>query len=164
MKYAIMTGNIVSNIAVADAPLDANWQPVMNAQIGWEWNGANYNRVPPPIDEGKTAKYAEIWEVAARRISEVLDNESASMNTVEGKTKRLSDKSNKRLIKKSNGQNLTPAEEADEQWYDAYLDWADSTNDTADQGEDAVEAMTLNEDVDAYSAEIDPVWPTFVAP
>ena len=159
-----MTGNIVSNIAVADAPLDVNWQPAMNAQIGWEWNGTNYSRVIPPIDEGKAKKYTEIWEVAARRISEVLDSESTSMNTAEGKSKRLSDKSNKRLTKKSKGQTLTPAEEADEQWYDAYLDWADSTNDAADQGEDAVEAMTLPEDVDAYSAETDPAWPAFVAP
>ena len=164
MRYAILDGNVVVNIAIADTPLDANWQIAGNAKIGWVWDGVNYNRVLPLIDEGKAKKYAEIWDVAASRISEVLDNESPSMNTTAGKAKHLSDKTLKRLTKKSKGQNLTPKEEADEQWYDAYLDWADSTNDAADQGEDAVEAMTLPEDVDAYSAETDPVWPVFVAP
>ena len=164
MKYAIVVNGIVKNLAVADAPIDDTWIPAGNAQIGWQWDGVKFSRVIPPIDEGKAKKYAEIWEVAARRIREVLDNESTNMNTVEGKTRHLSDKSSKRLIKKSNGTPLTPKEESDELWYDAYLDWADATNDAADQGEDAVEAMTLPEDVDAYSAETDPVWPEFIAP
>ena len=116
------------------------------------------------LDAVKLPKYAEIWAYANALIKAVTDAESPDRNDSKSKADRLSSKSQKRLTKKSKGQVLTVKEEADEAWYDAYLDWADSTNDIADLAEDAVEAMTLVSDVSSYSVEITPAWPAFVAP
>ena len=116
------------------------------------------------LDAAKQPKYAEIWAYANSLIKAVTDAESPDRNDSEGKAERLSNKSQKRLTKKSKGQALTPQEEADEDWYDVFLDWADATNDIADLAEDAVEAMTLVGNINAYNAETTPAWPAFVAP
>ena len=70
MKYAIMTGNIVSNIAVANSPLEPNWRPAMNAQIGWEWNGTNYNKPILSIDGEKAVKLDELAALAQAKSAE----------------------------------------------------------------------------------------------
>ena len=116
------------------------------------------------LSAAKQPKYAEIWAYANSLIKAVSDAESPDHNNSESKAERLSNKSQKRLTKKSKGQSLTTKEEAAEDWYDAFLDWADSTNDIADLAEDAVEAMTLVGNVNAYNVETTPAWPAFVAP
>ena len=60
MKYAVITGNVVSNIVVADSPLDQNWKPAGSARIGWAWDGSIYT--PPMMGLGarKTEKLEEL--------------------------------------------------------------------------------------------------------
>ena len=48
MKYAIIENGIVANIAVANAPLAANWVDATGAQIGWTWDGETFS--PPQVD------------------------------------------------------------------------------------------------------------------
>ena len=48
MKYAIIENGIVSNIAVSNAPLAANWVDATGAQIGWTWDGETFS--PPQVD------------------------------------------------------------------------------------------------------------------
>ena len=67
MKYAIIKDGIVSNIAEADAPLDASWQPAMNAKIGWRWNGVNYNKVMLSVKMEKATKLKELEELSAAK-------------------------------------------------------------------------------------------------
>lgn len=51
MYYAILQGNMVANIAVADAPLADNWIEAQNANIGDVWNGEKFVTPSPTEDE-----------------------------------------------------------------------------------------------------------------
>jgi hypothetical protein len=49
MKYAIIEGGIVVNIALADAPLAENWiEATADAQIGGAYDGQFHPAPPPP--------------------------------------------------------------------------------------------------------------------
>jgi hypothetical protein len=49
MKYAIIEGGIVANIALADAPLAENWiEATADAQIGGAYDGQFHPAPPPP--------------------------------------------------------------------------------------------------------------------
>ena len=67
MKYTVMTGNVVSNIVVADSPLDPSWQAAGNAKIGWAWDGSIYT--PPMMGLGarKTEKLEELGSMAKEK-------------------------------------------------------------------------------------------------
>ena len=54
MKYAIIENGVVSNIAVADAPLADNWIASDSAQIGDEYNNGQF--LTPPPDTEAAAK------------------------------------------------------------------------------------------------------------
>ena len=112
--------------------------------------------------EAKDTKYAEIWAEYDKRVSEVEHGSYSSTNPQKGQG--LSKKSDKRLTKKSKGQSLTTQEEADEEWYDEYLDWADDNHDAADLACDAVELMTNQQAVSDYDVVNTPAWTTFIAP
>jgi hypothetical protein len=45
MRYAIVEGGTVANVAVADAPLAHNWIASSVAQIGWRFDGTSFD--PP---------------------------------------------------------------------------------------------------------------------
>lgn len=53
MKYAIIENGTVSNIALADAPINANWIEVTGlVDIGYTWDGAAFTAPPvvePPV-------------------------------------------------------------------------------------------------------------------
>ena len=44
-RYAIIESGIVTNIAVADEPMDASWiiNPPAHVKIGWHYDGSNYS-------------------------------------------------------------------------------------------------------------------------
>ena len=109
----------------------------------------------------KNNKYAEIWAYGNSLIGYETEHSDTTSNTVTGKSKKISDKSQKRLTKKSKGQSLTPDEEADEDWFDSFLDWEDSINDTSDSGCDTVESMSDKYLVDDFDPATDIIWPAF---
>lgn len=46
MRYAIVESNIVTNVAVADEPLAANWIKTDHAGPGWLYHNGQF--IPPP--------------------------------------------------------------------------------------------------------------------
>lgn len=64
MKYAIIEGGKVVNIAKADAPLADNWVPAQDARIGDIWDGESFTTpaVPP-------ATTSDVNDERARRLT-----------------------------------------------------------------------------------------------
>lgn len=106
--------------------------------------------------DAQAIKYSEIWERAEVRITNTAKGTSSDPRHRD----RIRDKSQARLMKKANGGSLTVEEQADEDWYDSYLDWADITRDEAQAACDAVEALNTPELVIAYDINAI-VWTTF---
>ena len=121
---------------------------------------------PTEMDNNLTVaqsnKYSEIWNEYERRIAETNDDAGTSKDPHSGVDK--ANKSQKRLTKKSKGGSLNAKEEADEEWYDEYLDWSDENHDAADSACDVVELLTAPSAVNAYDVVNDPSWTVFVAP
>lgn len=73
MKYAIIEDGIVVNIAVANAPLAANWVPAGSARIGDQWDGESF--VTPatadPVPEVVTPRQAKIALLQAGLLDDV---------------------------------------------------------------------------------------------
>ena len=59
MKYAILQGDVVINVAVADEPLDSNWIEAHDASIGDVWDGEKF-LTPGPTDEDVKEKWTEV--------------------------------------------------------------------------------------------------------
>jgi len=113
-----------------------------------------------PIGDTKEAKYAEIY---AHADSLIAEQEAAffTKGVSTGRNKdRLLKQQNKRNNKKIKGQNLNAKEQAEDDRYDSFMDWADIVYDVADTSEDAVEAMTNVEDVKNYDVD-NITWPTW---
>lgn len=49
MKYAIIEAGVVTNVVVADAPLEANWIETDQAGPGWLYQDGQFLPPPPPI-------------------------------------------------------------------------------------------------------------------
>ena len=62
MKYAIIENGIVVKIAVASAPLAANWVDGAGSQIGWTWDGETFSAPQVDIAALAQAKLAAINE------------------------------------------------------------------------------------------------------
>ena len=73
MKYAIIENGIVANIAVADAPLAANWVDGAGAQIGDEYVGGEFVRpvIIDPVPESVTRRQAKVALLQAGLLDEV---------------------------------------------------------------------------------------------
>jgi len=110
--------------------------------------------------EAKEAKYPQIWTVYQEMVDDVESSGITGNDPQKGR--KLNEKSNKRLTKKSNGQSLSTKEEEDEEWYDEFMDWSDSNHDAADSGCDVVEAMSDIDTVNAYDPINDPSWLPFI--
>jgi hypothetical protein len=74
MRYAILDGNVVSNVAVSNAALADNWLRSDDAQIGWLFDGEAFSPPPPPVktpeqirDEITTAVQARLDTFARTR-------------------------------------------------------------------------------------------------
>lgn len=48
MKYAIVEAGVVTNVVVADAPLEANWIETDQAGPGWLYQDGQFT-APPPV-------------------------------------------------------------------------------------------------------------------
>jgi hypothetical protein len=59
MRYAVLQGNVVANIAVADEPLAGNWIDAQNANIGDVWDGEKF-ATPTPTEEDVKEQWAAI--------------------------------------------------------------------------------------------------------
>ena len=114
------------------------------------------------LQQAKDNKYREIWEYYEDLVADTQEASDDSKQNNKGYN--LQKKSDKRLTKKSKGQPLTPAEAADEDAYDGFLDWSDDNHDLADNGEDAVELMTLPSTVAAFDVETDIAWTSYTWP
>lgn len=59
MKYAIVENGIVTNIALADAPVDQTWVVASDtAEIGGSWNGKKFSPAPPDRSAERAAAIA----------------------------------------------------------------------------------------------------------
>lgn len=112
--------------------------------------------VPDPdlndyLAQAKAVKCAGIWAEANRRIDAVGAGYTAdsSDTSYPAKATRKAKQHLKRLTKLAKGQALNPAEEAEHDAYDVYLDWADAVGDAAVLGCDAVELAVSIEEIDA---------------
>ena len=114
------------------------------------------------LDNAKDIKYTEIWDYYEALVLNTQNNSDESHQTDKGYN--LQKKSDKRLTKKSKGQSLSPAEEAEEDAYDGFLDWSDDNHDLADNGEDDVELMTLPSTVVAFDVANDIDWTSYTWP
>jgi hypothetical protein len=65
MNYAIIENGIVTNVAVAAAPLADNWIPAGSASIGWSWDGEAF--APPPGPPFPEAQTQALQDLASRR-------------------------------------------------------------------------------------------------
>jgi len=125
------------------------------------WNGTEF--VPEYTDEelleqAKQGKYPSIYAHADSLI-EAQEATFFSKGSNRGRNKdRLLKQQNKRNNKKIKGQSLNPKEEAEDDRYDSFMDWADTIYDEADLAEDAVEAMSDINNVKAYDVVNDPNW------
>jgi hypothetical protein len=64
MRYAIVEGGIVSNVVLADAPVESNWVETEEAGIGWLYDGSLFTSpaepepVPPTQAEQEAKRQA----------------------------------------------------------------------------------------------------------
>ena len=88
MKYAIIENGVVANIAVANAPLAANWVDGTGAQIGDEYVGGEFVRpeVIDPVPEPVTRRQAKVALLQAGLLDEVEAGIEAITDTI---TKRI---------------------------------------------------------------------------
>jgi hypothetical protein len=64
MKFAIIENGVVSNVVVADAPLESNWVETTQAGPGWLYDGSTF--LPPPsVVPTKVARIAELKQLLA---------------------------------------------------------------------------------------------------
>lgn len=111
------------------------------------------------LEEAKQLKYPEIYAHADSLI-QAQENTFFDKGINSGRNKdRLLKQQNKRNNKKIKGQNLNAKEQAADDRYDSFLDWADLVYDEADLAEDAVEAMSDIEAVKGYDVVNTPNWP-----
>lgn len=108
------------------------------------------------IGDAQTLKYTEIWSAAETRIDAQTNDGSKNPNQY----KRLQAKSQKRLMKMAGGRPLTVQDQADEDWFDNFFDWADLVRDKADISCDEVELLATPEAVIAYDVTAI-IWPTY---
>ena len=71
MKYAIIENGIVANIAVADAPLAANWIDATGAHIGDVWDGTSFSA--PHIE-------VDINALAQAKLTAINDGKNAALD------------------------------------------------------------------------------------
>jgi hypothetical protein len=58
MKFAIIENGVVSNVVVADAPLESNWVETEQAGPGWLYDGSTFSP-PPPVVPTKAEQEAK---------------------------------------------------------------------------------------------------------
>jgi hypothetical protein len=58
MKFAIIEAGVVSNVVVADAPLESNWVETDQAGPGWLYDGSTFSP-PPPVVPTKAEQEAK---------------------------------------------------------------------------------------------------------
>lgn len=70
MKYAIVENGIVTNLALADAPLAENWiEATDEAQIGGAWDGQEFSPAPQPVKSPEELQ-AEIVAATQKRLDD----------------------------------------------------------------------------------------------
>lgn len=67
MKFAIVKNGIVTNVVVADAPLESNWIQTDTAGPNWLYDGSTFTPPPfvPPSKEVQQAARAEAYRTEA---------------------------------------------------------------------------------------------------
>ena len=112
--------------------------------------------------EAKEAKYNQIWSKVNLKIDDAINQSDSTVNNK--KRQRVSDKSHHRLSKKSKSIALIPSEVVDESWHDAFLVWAETINNEAEESCAHVKEMADMAHVDGYDTEVDIIWTDYVSP
>lgn len=91
MKYAIVEAGVVTNVAVADAPLANNWIETTQAGPGWLYQNGQFLPPPPaaPTKAEQEAARAEAYRTESDPIFFMAQRGEATMEEWTGKVTEI---------------------------------------------------------------------------